>query len=206
MNHFDLETKLSRKIKEAEPTLDITGADKKVLQVASQDLQNYLKFLSNPSGKTNPDCTETPEQPLPNDSEETEAFLTIWSGSWLKKWKERFNLDICTSKQPNLGKTAEKAEQTEALWFRLACRYELTEIIVSELIRNTEICGTKIIAENILKAELAKQAGQDVNSREQTLALLKNALRKTRELSQRKGPLVAIKIDKNYYRHCQINN
>ncbi|MGD6850496.1 MAG: hypothetical protein ACQCN6_00370 [Candidatus Bathyarchaeia archaeon] len=206
MNHFDFEGKLSRKIKDAEPTLDITGADRKVLQVASQDLQNYLKFISKPSPKTNPDYTEPLEQPLPKDSEETEAFLTIWLGFWLKKWKERFNLVIGTNKQINLGKTAEKAEQTESLWFRLACRYELTEIIESELIRNAEICGTKIIAENILKAELGKQTGRDVNSREQTLKLLKNCLCKARELSRRKGPLVAIKVDRNYYCRCQVNN
>jgi hypothetical protein len=206
MNRFNLEERLSRKMKDAEPTLDITGVDRKVFNVASQDFKNYLKFLSNPSGKTNPDCAETIEQTLTKDSAEIEAFLTIWLGSWLKKWKERFNIIIGANKQSNLGKTAEKAEQIEALWFQLACRYELTEIVASELIRNAEICGTQIIAENILKTELCKLSGRDVNNREQMLSLLSSALRKARELSQRKGPLVLIKIDKNYYCQCQISN
>jgi hypothetical protein len=135
---------------------------------------------------------------------EIESFLTVWSSLWIKKWKERFNLVIVSNNKTVLSETKEKAETTEALWFRLACRYELTEIVTFELIRNSEICGSTIIAENILKAELSKQNGQDVSSKTQTLSLLSNALRKARELSKKRGPLVSLKIDKNYY--CQINN
>ena len=43
-----IETTLSKKIKEAEPTLDLQGADRKVLQVAIQDFTNYLKFKQQP--------------------------------------------------------------------------------------------------------------------------------------------------------------
>ena len=46
-----IETMLSKKIKEAEPTLDILGADRKVLQVAIQDFTNYLNFNSNLADK-----------------------------------------------------------------------------------------------------------------------------------------------------------
>jgi hypothetical protein len=204
MDLIDLESKLSLKIKEAEPTLDITGADRKVLYVASQDLQNYLKFISNLSGKADSPCADTTKQPSLKDPAEIESFLTVWVGLWLKKWKERFNLIIDSNKTPTLGKTVDRAEQIETLWFRLACRYELTEIVISELIRNKEICGTKIIAENILKAELGKQGIHDVNSKAQTLSLLSIAQRKAREISQKKGPLVSLKIDKNYY--LQISN
>jgi hypothetical protein len=204
MNITELETKLTIKIKDAEPTLDVTGADKKVLYVAFQDLQSYLKFIAAPASTTNPDCSETPEQPLQQDPAEIDSFLTVWTGLWLKKWKERFNLVIGANSQPAVGQTSEKAEKTESLWFQLACRYELTEIVVSSLIRNSEICGATIIAENLLKSELGKQKDQDVNSKAQTLALLNNVLRRARELSQRTGPVVSIKVDKNYY--CQVTN
>jgi hypothetical protein len=198
MNFTELEAKLALKIKETEPSLDITNADQKVLHVAIQDLQNYQKFITEPTTPTNPDTPET-VKPTPQDPAEIDAFLTVWVGLWLKKWKERFNLAICV----NNTKTAEKTEDTESQWLRLACREELTQIIISALIRNSEICGTTIIAENILKTELGKQKNQEINSKPQTIGLLNNALRAAREASQKTGPLVIIKVDKNYY--CHVN-
>jgi hypothetical protein len=201
MNYTEMETILSKKIKEAEPTLDILGADRKVLQVAFQDLTNYLTFISHATNKE----TNLLE-PLPKEgSLEIESFLGVWTGIWLKKWKERFNLLIGQNNQTVLSKTSETVAKAESLWLKLACRYELTGIVVSALIKNAEICGTTIIAENILKTELlSKQTDQDINNKEQTLALLSGALRRAREIAKRTGPLVLIKVDKSYY--CQVNN
>ncbi len=39
-----LEIMLAEKLKDANPALDITGSDRKVLQVATQDFTNYLKY------------------------------------------------------------------------------------------------------------------------------------------------------------------
>jgi len=203
MNFTEIETKLTTTITEAEPSLDVKGADKKVLQVALQDLKNYIKFLSKHSKPENLDCPENTEQTLQEDPSEIDSFLTVWTGLWLKKWKERFNLIINPKTNPTSGKAAEKAEKTEARWFQFASRYELTEIVISELIRNAEICGTTIIAENIIKTELGKQKEEDVNSKASSIALLKSALHRVQEISQKTGPLVSIKVDKNYY--CQVN-
>ena len=207
MNYTEMETILSKKIKEAEPTLDILGADRKVLQVAFQDLTNYLTFISNATNKeTNTlDNSDTMEQLPKEGSVEIESFLGVWTGIWLKKWKERFNLLIGQNNQTELSKTSETLAKAESLWTKLACRDELTGIVVSALIKNAEICGTTIIAENILKMELlSKQTDQDINNKEQTLAILSSALRRAREIAQRTGPLISIKVDKSYY--CQVNN
>ncbi len=207
MNYTEMETILSKKIKEAEPSLDILGADRKVLHVAFQDLTNYLTFISNATNKeTNTlDNSDTMEQLPKGDSVEIESFLGVWTGIWLKKWKERFNLLIGQNNQTELSKTSETLAKAESLWTKLACRDELTGIVVSALIKNSEICGTTIIAENILKMELlSKQTDQDINHKEQTLAILSSALRRAREIAQRTGPLVSIKVDKSYY--CQVNN
>jgi hypothetical protein len=207
VNNTEMETILSKKIKEAEPTIDILGADRKVLQVAFQDLTNYLTFISHATNKEINllDNSDTME-PLPKEgSLETESFLGVWTGIWLKKWKERFNLLIGQNNQTVLSKTSETVAKAGSLWIKLACRYELTGIVVSALIKNAEICGTTIIAENILKTELlCKQTDQDINNKEQTLAILSGALRRAREMAQRTGPLVLIKVDKSYYR--QVNN
>ncbi len=42
----DIETMLSTKINEIDPTIDIHGADRKVFQIACQDLKNYLRYMN----------------------------------------------------------------------------------------------------------------------------------------------------------------
>jgi len=201
-----IETMLSKKIKEAEPTLDILGADRKVLQVAIQDFTNYLNFNSNLADKeTNTlDQAKKMEQLCKEDSAEFDSFLAVWSGIWLRKWKERVNLLIGKQNTKEISKAPENDSKAESLWSKLECREELIGIVVSALIKNAEICGTRILAENIVKTETCKSSSQDINSKEQVLKILNNALRRARETTQRTGPLIAIKIDKRYY--CEVNN
>ena len=201
-----IEKMLSKKIKEVEPALDILGADRKVLQVAVQDFTNYLKFNWNLADKeTNIlDHADKMEQLHKDDPVEIESFLTVWSGIWLKKWKKRVNLVIGKQNQNELSKAPETFAKAESLWTKLECREEMIEIVASMLIKNAEICGTKIIAENLLKMELRKKSYRDINNKEQVLAILNNTLRQAREIVERTGPLISIKIDKSYY--CQVNN
>lgn len=200
----EIETLLAIKIKDAEPMLDIMGADRKVLQVATQDATNYLKFVADPANQNN-DADSMGQLPS-LDRAEVEAFLSFYTGLWLKKWKERFNLLIGggTNKVAQTIKTQEALAKGEAVWTKLACRGELTNLVASALIRNGEICGTAIIAENIIKTVLAKHADQDVNSKEQTFSILSESLRRVTEIAQRHGPLVSIKVEKSYY--CQMSN
>ncbi len=203
MNTKQLEAKLRTKITETEPTLDIAGVDKKVFDVALQDLHNYIKFLTKPTKTENPQYPQTIDELLQEDPKEIDAVLSVWLGLWLKKWKQRFNLLINPKINPFSGKAAERAEKMQELWLQFESRDELKEIVVLELIRNAEICGTELISESIIKTELTKQKTQDHNSKASSLALLTSTLRQARELSQKVGPLVSIKIDKDYY--CQVN-
>jgi hypothetical protein len=195
-----IEVLLSRKLKEAEPTLDILGADRKVLQVACQDFASYLKFLSSASDKK----TLSLEVKLvgrfsKKPSAEVGAFVTVWIGMWLKKWKERFSLLIGQTIQKQTCSGNEAVAEANSFWAKLDCREELVEMVVSALIRNSEVCGTRIIAEDILKQEMRKMVNQDVSDKQQLLTVLNNALYRAREVSQRIGPLVSIKVEKNYY-------
>jgi hypothetical protein len=197
-----IETMLSKKIKEVEPTLDILGVDRKVLQVAFQDFTNYLKFNWNLADKE--DHADKMEQLHREDSVEIESFLAVWTGIWLKKWKQRVNLLIENQNHNELSKAPETIAKAESLWTKLECREEMIGIVESALIKNAEICGTKIIAENLIKMEIRKKNDRDINNKEQVLAILNNALREAREIAQRTGPFISIKIDKRYY--CQVNN
>ena len=201
-----IETSLSKKIKEAEPTLDILGADRKVLQVAVQDFTNYLNFYSNLESKeTNSiDQTKKMEQLQKEEPEGFDSSLSVWSSIWLRKWKERVNLSLGKQNVKETGKAPKNDFKDESLWTKLECKEEIIGIVASALIKNAEICGTRIIAENIVKLETCKSSNIDINSKEQVLKILDNALRKVRETAQKTGPLIAIMVDKRYY--CEVNN
>jgi hypothetical protein len=201
-NMNTLETIISQKIKDAEPATDILGADRKLLQVACQDFINYFKFnLNQADGNVNDTCLEHKiEKQLKEDKTELEAFLTVWTGMWLKKWKQRVKLLLGKQNQKDSSKSSANLADGQILLAKLECRQEMTDMLISTLVRNAEICGTEILAENILKMELAKSANQDdVNEKEQLLSVLSNSLRRAREMAQGLGPLIFVKVDKNYY-------
>jgi hypothetical protein len=75
----------------------------------------------------------------------------------------------------------------------------MQEVVTSTLIKNGEICGTSILAENLLKMELGEKSKDFVNEERQTLNVVNSTLRKARELARSKGPLIYVKIDKGYY-------
>jgi hypothetical protein len=70
--------------------------------------------------------------------------------------------------------------------------------VVQSLINNAEICGTRIIAENIIDSETCK-CSENLKAEEKALVILNNSLRRVREIAQRTGPLISIKVDKCYY-------
>ena len=196
-----VELMIGEKLKEADPALDIMGSDRKVLQVACQDFTNYLKFHWNLMGKEANQCelVEKLENLFKEDSLELEAFLTIWIGTWFKKWKERVKLLIGDQNANRWNKISKTISNAEPIWKRLEHKQELQEIVITTLVKNGEICGTEILSENLLKMELGEKQVQDVSDKERVFIVLNEALRKAREMSQSKGPLIFVKIDKGYY-------
>jgi hypothetical protein len=192
---------LTEKLKDADPALDILGSDRKVLQVACQDFTNYLKFQWNLIGKEANNCelAEKIEKFFKENPSELEAFLTVWVGIWLKKWKERVKLLIGAQNQNKWNKASKTLANAEPLWRNLTHKQEIMEVVESTLIKNGEICGTEILAENLLKMELGENRFQSQNDKEQVLIVLNHALRKAREMAQSRGPLIFVKIDKGYY-------
>jgi hypothetical protein len=196
-----VEIMLGEKLKDSDPALDIMGSDRKVLQVACQDFTNYLKFHWNLIGKEANQCdlVERLENLYKEDSQELNAFLTVWTGIWFKKWKERVKLLIGTQNANKWNKMSKTLANVEPMWRKIAHKEELQEIVISTLIKNGEVCGTEILAENLLKMELGEKDIENVNEKERIITTLNNALRKAREMSQSRGPLIFVKIDKGYY-------
>jgi hypothetical protein len=198
-----VELLLSEKLKDRNPALDLFGSDRKVLQIACQDLTSYLKFHWNLVGEEANECelVDKIEEFFNSDPKELKEFLDVWTGMWLRKWKERVKLLIGnqdSKRWKNVTKTLNKAEP---LWRKLANHQEMQDVVISTLIINGEICGTSILAKNLLKMELGSKNERRsyVNEEEQVLNLVNNTLRKARELARSQGPLIFVRIDRGYY-------
>lgn len=195
-----VELMLGEKLKEADPALDVMGSDRKVLQVACQDFTNYLKFHWNLIGKeaSQFELVERLERVFKEDSNELEEFLTVWTGIWFKKWKERVKLLIGDQNASRWSKISKTISNAEPLWKKIEHKQELQEVVIATLIKNGEICGTDILSENLLKLELGEKSKGE-SDRERVFAVVNNSLRRAREMCQSRGPLIFVKIDKGYY-------
>ncbi|HDD70187.1 hypothetical protein CW707_04900 [Candidatus Bathyarchaeota archaeon] len=200
-----IEMLLSDKLKDINATLDLFGSDRKVLQIACQDLTNYLRFHWNLVGKEANECdiVEKLEELFNENPNELEEFLEIWAKTWYRKWKERVKLLIGNGYSRRWDKVTKILNKAEPVWRRLSNRQEMQEVVTATLIRNGEICGTSILAENLLKMELGKNRKNHASKEEQIINVVNNTLRKAKELARSRGPLIYVKIDKNYYQLSQ---
>jgi len=200
-----IEILLSEKLKSKNPMLDVLGSDRKILQIASQDLTNYLKVHWDLVGKEANECelVDKLEEFHSENPDELEVFINLWTGIWLKKWKERVKLLIGKDKVKRWNKVTRTLNKAQPLWKKLADRTEMQEVVTSTLIKNGEICGTSILAENLLKMEIGRNKKKYTNEEEQVISFVNNSLRKARELTRSKGPLIFVKVDKGYYQYSK---
>jgi len=198
-----LELLLSQCLTDHNPLLDLQGSDKRVLQIACEDLVNFLKFHWELIGKDNGDydLIDRVHKYFEENSEEFSKFVSVWSGLWIRKWNERVKLLIGTEGTSQWSKVSKRLQDADSLWRQLKRRGEMKDLLVESLIRNGEICGTSIMAENLLKLELGdNEEKHSWNSEEEKVLNLVNiTLRKARQMSYSKGPLIFVKIDKRYF-------
>ena len=196
-----LEIMIGEKLKDADPALDVTGADRKVLQVVCQDFTNFLKFHWDLIGKEASQCelVEKLEKLFKENPAELEEFLTVWAGMWLKKWKQRVKLLIGQQNANKWRKASKNLRNAEPLWRKIERKQEIQEVVVATLIKNGEICGTEILSENLLKMELGEKNLRHLKDTERLFAVVNKALKKARGMAQSQGPLIFVKIDKGYY-------
>jgi hypothetical protein len=166
---------------------------------------NYLRVHWNLIRKDADQCdvVDRLEKFFEENPDELQEFITVWSGIWLKKWGERVKLLIGNENSKKWNNVTKILNNADPIWARLSNRSQMVDIVISTLIRNGEICGTSILAENLLKMELGDEKRNYVNEKEQTLNVVNNALKKARDLTQSKGPLIFVKVDKGYYQATQ---
>ena len=196
-----IELMLSQSLQDKNPQLNPNTTDKKILQIASQDLLNYLKFHWKLIGRQNPkiELTEKLEKYSKKKPKELKQFIDLWSGIWIKKWNERVKVLITNDDNLHWDKTNQLQLKAEPIWRQLPYRNEMEDIITSTLIRNGEICGTSILAENLIKTELTKYTENKIYANQKLLNITKKAMKNAKYLSQSKGPLIFVRIDKRFF-------
>ncbi len=126
--------------------LDLQGADRRVLQIATEDLLNFLKVHWQLVGKENGDydLIDKVHKYFEENSEEFSQFASMWTGLWIKKWNERVKLLIGSDSYPQWSKVNKQLRDAETTWRQIKRRGELKDILAESLIRNGEICGTAL--------------------------------------------------------------
>lgn len=196
-----VEALLAEKLRSRNPTLDFSGPDRRILQIACQDLKNYLKVCWGLVGRegSGQELLEMFESFYWMEPKQLGEFLDLWSGMWLRKWRERVKLVTGDEEWRRWNGTAKTLRRGEKVWMNLANRREMLDIVASTLVKNGEICGTSILAENLLKMGLGENAGKYMDSREGIVNVVNNVLRKARRLARSRGPLIFVRMDRGFY-------
>ena len=192
-----IETLVADKIKKTDSTIDLQGADRKILQLACRDFANYMKH----SGKSeyNVRFEEKLEKFSDGEHSELEAFLTVWTGMWIKKWQERVKIFIGERNKKQVEDVNKTLAKAGPIWQTLDCKEELIDIIESTLIANGEICGTQNLAEYAIKTELAKSRNLNITDKTQAITFLNKAMNRAHQIANTPGPLMFIEVSKAYY-------
>jgi len=196
-----IELMLAESLQNRNPQLDLQGTDKKVLRIACEDLLNFLKVHWKLVGQeiVEIELTEKIRQYYDENPEELKEFVNLWTGIWMKKWGERVKLLLAQENSERWKESNARLAKAETVWRRLRNRSEMEDMIIDALVRNGEICGTYILAENLLKNELVSYTDGKIFTKEELFAITSKAIRKAKQLSQSKGPLIFVKVDRKFF-------
>jgi hypothetical protein len=201
-----IEVMLTESLRNRNPQLDLQGSDRRVLEIADEDLMNFLRvhwqLIGNESAEY--ELIEKLYRYHREESEELQEFVNAWSGIWMKKWNERVKLLIGQEEESNnWQKVSKKICDAEPTWKTMPNRKEVEDVVVESLIKNGEICGTSILAENLIKMEIGSVEKINVNQDQDVLNLINGTLRRARNLSRSKGPLIFVRLDKRFFQLSQ---
>jgi hypothetical protein len=196
-----VELMLAESLRNRNPQLDLQGTDRKVLRIACEDLLNFLKVHWKLVGQeiAEIELTEKIRQYYEENPEELMEFVNLWSGIWMKKWGERVKLLLEHENSERWKEANARLAKAEPTWRRLRNRSEMEDMIIDALVRNGEICGTYILAENLLKNELVPYSDGKIFIDAELLAITTKAIKKAKQLSQSKGPLIFVKVDRKFF-------
>jgi hypothetical protein len=186
---------LAQELRKEIVDFDSYGQDRHLLAFAYRDLETCLKVKWKPA---NPyELHMLLKKAGENHPEEVKAFLKVWICRWLKKWRERVRLfqEMPRFSKRHLGNIM----KAKKIYREMKERRELKKLVVQKLVNQGEVCMTRLIAETIIIEKIAHQLNRRGGKPSTTITLnpaeiLQGILSKVKTLTDRKTPIVYIKI------------
>jgi len=186
---------LAQELEKQIPDFDPHGQDRLLLAFAYRDLENCLVVKWKAANRY--ELRMMVMKAAEGRPEEVKAFLKIWTGRWLGKWRERVRLFQKTLKfsKRHLG----SVRRAKRIYKGMKKRQELKRLIVQKLVNQGEVCMAGLIAENLIIEEIAHQLNRNSGKTSIKIGLnpaviLPGLLSKVKTLADRKIPLVYLKI------------
>jgi hypothetical protein len=167
---------LAQELEKQIPDFDPNGQDRRLLAFAYQDLETCLgvRWKVANSHELRMMVTEA----VKNRWEELKAFLKIWTGQWLEKWRERVSL---FQNKPKFSKRyLESVRKAKKMYAEMEKRQELKRLIVQKLVNQGEVCMAELIAESLIIEEIAHQ----LNNNSRKASMKKNMLNRSRPFKE----------------------
>jgi len=185
---------LSEHIEAYLPQFEPYTTDYQMVVYACRDLEAWIEC--NWMSKDSVSAFEKFEETLYYRTGEFKAFLNLWVGYWLEKWRERVRILSTKPKMPPFH--IEKYKKARKLYLNMEQRKELKKMIIRKLINHGEICMCEFIAENLIIEEIAKRM-QSTDKKIEEIRLdpleILNSLTPTiSRLPQEKGPLLYLNL------------
>ena len=176
------------------PDVDIFGSERKLLDFAYQDLETCLATTIDDDKKVDINKVIKDE----TRHEEIKCFLKVWTQQWLEKWRER--VTFC-QKMPRFSLEQVKFRKDATKHFKqMENGKELKQMIVQKLIKKGEVCMPELIAENLIIEEMTarmrlnKRKAPDDQITLDPWDLFQNVSPQVKKLSERKAPLIRLKL------------
>jgi hypothetical protein len=203
MTGYALRTLVQESLKRLILDFEPLWLDTKLLNVAVEDLEAYLRYVWANS-------IDFLKWTWLKEISEEEAFryhflswfnsetltgrkeIDVWLGLWYQKWKERIKLVFHPDDVPKMPRTLEFIEKGS----KLLTPEEINsykEFVKFGLIKRGELVGTDILSEMLVKREAGKLKTKPVEV-EDKLKFVSVLLRETRIMTTFTGPLINIEV------------
>ena len=186
---------LAQELEKQIPDFDHHGQDRWLLAFAYRDLEKCLGVRWKTANRY--ELRMMVMKAAEDTPVEVKAFLKMWTGQWLGKWRERVRL---FHKTPRFSKRhLGSMRRARRIYKGMKKRQELKRLIVQKLVNQGEVCMAGLIAENLIIEEIAHQLNRNSGKTSIKIGLnpveiLQGLLSKVKTLPDRKIPLIYLKI------------
>jgi len=187
---------VGRGLKEVIPQIDIKGRDRRMYEIALEDLEYYLRRKWRISNHL--DFLDKFTRCIEKEGEPVRIYVFNWLRNWYSQWLKRVKLILRDTEW-----TSDKEQITQMIrkgskLISISDVRQYKQPIVETLIRHGIIVCVDTIADQIVKREIA-QRGVAPEVPEEKFTMLNTMLRHAKDIAGSITPLIFIRLNKEYF-------